>query len=129
MGKKQQRIIKYMADENKKYSHNLTKIDLNKNPPFTGVIIPSEVWRSNRFIVQIFYEKVTRLSVNRTMVNAKGEWLEGITWEELQDIKNQCGYRDKTAVELFPCACDVVNVVNIRHLFILDEIPDYQWRS
>ncbi len=77
----------------------------------------------------MFFGDPIRLSVNRTMINDKGEWIDGITWEELQKIKNQCGYTDRAAVELFPPEHDIVNVANIRHLFVLETIPEYLWSN
>lgn len=129
MGKIQQKIIRHIKAENKKYSNNLIKLDLKDLPPRKGVIFPDELWRSNRFVVQVFFEDFIRLSINRTMVDDHGDWLEGITWDELQKIKNQCGYKDKAAVELFPPVNDLVNVANLRHLFILKELPSYLWKE
>lgn len=84
------------------------------------------VWRSRHFLVQVFMEAdATRLSVNRTDVDGEGRWRDGITWDELQNIKRAVGYGDSMAIEFYPPDVDVVNVANIRHLWIPDsnEIP------
>lgn len=89
------------------------------------------LWRSNRFLVQVYVENdgVVRLSVCRTEINNRGQWQDNITWEELQEIKNQCGYEDHDAVELYPRAKDVVNVANMRHLWVFDEPLLFAWRK
>jgi hypothetical protein len=70
-----------------------------------------------------------RLSVN--IAARSGErWAEGITWEQLQQIKRQVGYGEFDAVEVYPDDDDVVNVSNMRHLWILEpgSLP-FAWRK
>jgi hypothetical protein len=43
-------------------------------------------------------------------------------------IKNAVGYQDRDAVEVYPSQTDVVNVSNMRHLWILPEKLDFAWR-
>ena len=89
------------------------------------------VWRNNRFLVQVYDAPppaFVRLSVNRTLV--KGDrWADGITWDELQEIKSQMGYGKNDAIEIYPPDVDVVNVANIRHLWVLREPISFAWRS
>ena len=91
------------------------------------------VWRSRDFLVQEWVEQapvLVRLSVLRTTLDPKvGRWVDGITWDELQDIKAQCGYPMAEAVEVYPPAGDVVNVANIRHLWVLREQLPFAWRK
>lgn len=80
------------------------------------------VFRSKTFLVQEHAADapaIVRLSINRTAITNDGEWVQGITWEELQRIKREAGYGDFDAVEVFPPESDVVNVANMRHLWIL----------
>jgi hypothetical protein len=81
---------------------------------------PVRVFRSNRFCVQVFEEAegMMRLSINRAAIDRNGQWLDGITWEELQELKSQAGFGDYDAVEVFPADADVVCIANMRHLFI-----------
>lgn len=93
-----------------------------------------QVWRSRFFLVQVFDEGGgrLRLSVNRTDCDKFGDYLDGITWDELQALKRQCGYGDRLAVEVYPPDADVVNVANIRHLFVIgagDTLPAAWWRK
>ena len=86
------------------------------------------VFRSDDFLVQVFDEvelNITRLSINRVTRLGK-RWVVGITWDELQEIKRLLGLGDKCAVEIYPPEKDVVNVANMRHLWIT-EPPYFMW--
>lgn len=113
-------------------------------PRDTMVPVPRDTWpkdgvprtsvfRSQDFLVQCFEERggMTRLSVNRTDVDRHGMWKDGITWEQLQWIKNQCGFADRDAVEVFPPDEDLVNVSNVRHLWIYPQgmSLSFAWRA
>ena len=91
---------------------------------------PSEVWRSRSFLVQVFAERkgAERLSICRTSI-AGDRFADGITWDELQRLKRECGRGDKDAVEIFPPDRDVVNVANLRHLWVLAEPLSFAWRA
>lgn len=89
--------------------------------------LPTKVYLNSDFLVQVFDEtETTRLSVNRTKRNAKGDWKDSISWDELMTIKNSIGYGGKWAVEIYPPNSDIVNVANIRHLWICDQLP-FAW--
>ena len=116
-----------VAEENASWSKQLVKIPeatWQANPGRSSNLI--EVWRSRDFLVQVFREgsDMVRLSFNRTTLNSSASrWEEGITWEEMQKIKHDCGYGDLDAVEVFPRDCDVVNVANMRHLWVFFKSP------
>jgi len=89
------------------------------------------VFRSRDFLVQEFAEKppaTVRLSVCRTAMDGGDRWQDGITWDDLQRLKRECGYGDRDAVEVFPADDDVVNVANMRHLFVMLDALPYAWR-
>jgi hypothetical protein len=90
------------------------------------------VWRSRGFLVQEYAEPapvLVRLSVLRTTLDAKtGRWVDSITWDQLQDIKAQCGYAGRDAVEVYPRERDTVNVANLRHLWVMREPLAFAWR-
>lgn len=90
-------------------------------------------WRSRDFLVQEYAEQapvLVRLSVLRTTLDPRvGRWVDGITWDELQQIKNEIGYADHDALELYPMAADVVNVANLRHLWVMREPVSFAWRE
>ena len=89
---------------------------------------PLKVWRSRDFLVQLHPESgATRLSINRTVLDGD-RWADGIDWDTLQRLKAEAGFALHWAVEVFPPVTDVVNVANMRHLFLLPEAPGYAWR-
>lgn len=92
---------------------------------------PSRVWRSRGFLVQCFTAPAPalwRLSILRTSL--KGDrWTDNITWDEIQRLKAEAGLGDAWAVEVFPPDREVVNVANIRHIWILESAPSYAWRK
>lgn len=47
---------------------------------------------------------------------------DGITWDELQTVKNEAVGRDVTCVEVYPPASELVYEANVRHLWVVD--PD-----
>lgn len=88
------------------------------------------VFRSRDFLVQEFAEEstaVVRLSICRTSITGN-RWDDGISWEDLQSLKSQCGYGDYDAIEIFPADRDVVNVANMRHLWVMKEKIQCAWR-
>lgn len=90
-----------------------------------------EVWRSRDYLVQVFDEQgIERLSVARTQVDTtNGRWLDGIAWEDLQRLKHECGRGEFNAVEIYPADKDVVNVANMRHLWVIRAPLPFGWRK
>lgn len=89
------------------------------------------VLRSRGFLVQVFREEgqaELRLSILRTTLDGD-RWQDGISWDELQRLKAEAGYGDRDAVEIYPAARDVVNVANIRHLWVMREPVSFAWRA
>lgn len=113
----------------------------NAKQPATLYEVPREQWpnpnapqlrvfRSRDFLVQEFAADApaaVRLSVCRTTL-AGERWQDGISWDDLQRLKRECGYGDADAVEVFPADADVVNVANMRHLWIMAEPLACAWR-
>lgn len=90
---------------------------------------PFAVWRSRNYLVQGFHEAggITRLSVNKTAMRPDGQWEDGLTWDDLQDIKRQIGLGDYQAIEIYPKDRDIVNDANMRHLWILRAPLNIGW--
>ena len=75
-----------------------------------------KLWESDEFLVGSFFDQgVLRMDIKR-----KDE-KDGITWDELQRIKGECGYADKDAVEFYPAEQDVINTGNWRHIYVFNE--------
>lgn len=119
----------YLRQENKRLTAELVPVPIDHHadalPP--GLIA---AWRSNRFLVQLFAPENggQRISINRAMVDEQtGRWVDGITWDEIQGIKRQVGFGDRHAVEIYPPDSDVINVANIRHIWLVDA-PAFAWK-
>lgn len=99
-------------------------------PPKPSAPYPVEVFWNRQFLVQVFNEASgMRMTVNRTTVNKAGNWDENISWEDLQQLKREAGYGGFWAVEIFPPDQHVINVANMRHLWLLNEAPAFGWRK
>lgn len=126
---------KYLATENAKWGRVLSSVPEKDWPPTPpGWSRPVSVLRSMTFLVQVFEEKSGhRMTVNRTVLedwhSGLPVWREGISWDEMQALKRQAGFQDHWAVECFPPDSDVVNVANMRHLWILAEPPSFGWHK
>ena len=71
------------------------------------------IWESDLFRAHAYQDKdVIRLDVERK----DGD--DGITWDQLQDIKNGCGFFGCDAAEFYPSQDSVINTGNWRHLYI-----------
>lgn len=124
----------YMRERNSEVGTAFVEVPISewpqgaKNPPI-------KIWRNRNFIAQLYRDRNhLRLSVNRTA--AKGfrsdgspKWKEGITWDELQQIKSDVGFGHCWAVECYPPDDKVINVANLRHLWLLESPPDYGWKN
>lgn len=123
-------IRAYLAQENSKWPTELTAVPRETWPKnFPGEKLVN-VFRSRFFLVQVFDESkgFTRLSINRTAVDKEGMWLTDISWDDMQNIKAEVGFADRWATEMFPAEADLVNVANMRHLWITPVEPDYGWK-
>jgi hypothetical protein len=117
----------YLRAENAKHPIHLRDIPRDQWPQ--GVNGHARVLRSRDFLVQVFEAKdgATRLSICRSRLLRSGRWDDGITWDELQRLKAEAGFADSWAVEIFPPSADVVNVANMRHLWIVARRPPFAW--
>jgi len=94
---------------------------------------PLKVWRSRKYLVQLFSESnenisdLVRLSVCRTKLGNDGRWQDGLTWDELQGIKKEVGFGDWYGVEIYPPEKHIVNVANMRHLWLTQRQLSIGW--
>ncbi len=73
-------------------------------------------WESDVFVASAFVDgDAIRLDIHRK------DMKDGITWDQLQSIKNDCGFEGLDAVEFYPAQKDVINTGNYRHLYIFRE--------
>lgn len=124
-------VNRYIARESQKFSEEMQQIPCEQ---WTSIHKSTKcktlaLWRSKKFMAQVVQEPngSIRISINRTSINSKYQFIDGISWDDLQNIKNQIGFQDHDCIELYPAQEDVVNVANIRHLFVLPETSFYNW--
>lgn len=128
-------VNREMIREAAKFPDHMQEIPYDEWPEhiknYGGELKPIGAWRSKKFFAQIVEEPngAIRISINRARFNDKYDYDDGITWDELFAIKNQIGFADKDCIEIYPAAHDLVNVANIRHLFVLDTPHPYNWRA
>lgn len=125
--------VRQLRRDNDAWPKTLTSIPREKWPPCHGIsgVIRQEAFRSREFLVQVFEEKGhLRLSVNRTDWDLNTQrWRQDISWDDLQRLKAEAGFPDAWAVEVFPADGHVINVANMRHIWLLNEVPTFAWVS
>jgi len=117
-----------LAKENEQWPVTLREVPRDQWPRQPDAML--RVLRSRLFLVQEYaapFPAKARLSVCRTS-RVGDRWEDGITWDELQQIKRECGYGDCDAVEVYPADADMVNVAAMRHLWVMDAPIPFAWR-
>jgi len=122
---------KYLREENKKWPDVLIPVPPEQWPIADIRETRIELWRSCDYLVQVFQEPdgILRMSVSVTMIGHDGEWVQNIPWEDLHELKAEIGRGDLYAIEIYPPDRDLVNVANMRHLWILPEPLPIGWRT
>lgn len=88
----------------------------------------AKMFVTEKFGIQEYHENgQIRLTIHHLKRDGKG-WKDGITWDELQHCKRLVGYADKCAVEIYPPDNCLVNIANMRHLWIVDP-PAFMWQK
>ncbi|MDU8982155.1 DUF7694 domain-containing protein [Bifidobacterium scardovii] len=94
---------------------------------------PLRCWRSRDYSAMLFRDHdsgLLRLAITRVQIDKYTlEYRDGITWDALQQIKNETIGPDAWTVECYPPQHLVQNVANMRHLWILDEPPAFGWKT
>ena len=122
------------ASEQRQYVKTVAGKDWRKLTPDEIARTPSRGPRpvagflNRQYLVQIYDEShkfpgMVRMSVNRAKIKASGTWADKITWDELQTIKRELGFGDSWGCEVYPPEKDVVNVTNMRHLWLFAVAP------
>ena len=123
--------LRQLRKDNDAQPRELADIPPEQWPPVPSHFAPRlRVLRNRRFMVQVIDQGGTiRLSINRTEWDERARaWREHIGWDDLQQLKREAGYGDRCAVEVFPPDDEIVNVANMRHLWLVDE-PAFMWRK
>lgn len=121
-------------EENRRWTSQIVPVPREQWPEGIGAWfreLPLAVWRSRDYLAVLWQEPnkaARRLSINSAHLNERCIPRDGLTWDELQRVKRECGFGDYDAVEIYPADRDVVNAANMRHLWILDEPCEFTWR-
>lgn len=123
-----------LAKESAKYGEAFVDMPISDRAKANGTL---RALRNRHFLVQVYAIEsaaakvapglMCRLSVSRCLLNDRGDWLDGITWDQLQVIKDRVGFGQHDALEVYPANKDLVDVANIRHLWILREPLPWAW--
>lgn len=84
------------------------------------------VWMSKDYLAVLYRQLANgekRLTVNCLRKKNGKDYKDGITWDELQRIKNECVGSEVWCIENYPAESACINVMNQRHLFLLDKPP------
>lgn len=121
--KERRKALKQQHAHVKQFPDELTLLPQDAMPK-SGEL-PLKAWVSKKYLVELWnagnhvYPHMIRLSICRTKLNPNGRWQDGLTWDELQSIKNAVGFGDWYGVEIYPPDSAVVNVANFRHLWLM----------
>lgn len=117
-----------VARNSAQFGTEFVQVPLSLCPQMTPM--PERVYRNRDFLVQVYARErgAQRITICRTKLRRDGDYEDGISWDELQEIKSKMGFGDRDAVEVYPPERDVANVANMRHLWVLDYRLDFAWR-
>lgn len=136
--KERRAAARHAREQKKRFGDNLSALPLDewRHLALKSTVPVLSVWRSKQFLVQVYDESkyiggLVRLSVCRTDIDSHGDWADKITWDQLQGLKKQVGMGDFDAIEAFPKDSDVVNVANLRHLWVFTKGSplNFFWRK
>ena len=118
----------------KKYSDTLEPLTKEDCKRISGTEPPKRLIKayiSKKFFVQLYQEedKPLRISINRTGLTSNYDWEDSITWDDIQKIKNEIGFKDKDCVEIYPAEKNAVNVANMRHIWVMEDLLDFSWKN
>lgn len=126
------KLRKVLRDENRKFPPHLVKIPDEHWPEDRHAYGDTRihVYRSKYFLVQVYAMNggMFRIAVARCEIDKNGQFVEDITWDDMQMIKRQAGFSEWDGVELFPKDRDMINIENMRHMFVFPESLPFAWR-
>lgn len=124
-------LVRQLERDNGQWPEVLVEVPRAQWPPLRPGHSPIGVMRSRRVLCQVFEEAggVVRLTFNQTWIDeTTWRWADGLSWDDLQRLKREAGFGDREAVEVYPPDESVVNVGNLRHLWVLPERLPFSWK-
>lgn len=130
-------MARFAREEATKRPAMLSEIPRTRWPAhyLTDPKAPTHCWESREFLAQMYdvepFDGVDtrRLSVCRVTLKEDGRWEENLSWDELMRVKREIGYGHWYAVEIYPRDIDIVNVANMRHLWMFARPLALGWFS
>lgn len=123
---------KKLAKENSRYSNKLEEIPESEWPEHDDKIISA--YRSCSYLVTVYnadehMEGLVQIAVQRTSIDREGNFEDGIEYDTLQIIKNEVGYSNYDAIEVYPRHLDYYDRPNVRYLWVMTKntLP-FIWR-
>ena len=82
-----------------------------------------KIYRSKKYTVIVWNVPAgKKLSISRNEWDSHtNRYKDGITWDEIMEIKRQVGFGEQNAVEFYPPDSQVINIANVRHIWILPQ--------
>lgn len=128
-------MAKYAREAAERRPTTLTEIPRSRWPShyLTDAKAPVKAYESRKYLAQLYdagaHEGRTtmRLSVCRVTLGDDGRWEDGLGWEELMQVEREIGFGDLYAVEVYPQDSEIVNVANMRHLWLLSTPLTIGW--
>lgn len=112
----------------KAWTRSMEELRRDEWPLMLGIeSVPLRVWRSRDYLAVLYEQRADgnrRLTVNSLRRDPHGRWRDGITWDELQRVKDECLGPETWCVEVYPAESALVNENNQRHLWVLDGPPE-----
>lgn len=127
-------LMSHLRKRGETWPPHLVEVPESEWPrPGLGREYPRALWRSRYYLAALYAVpafmgvEVRRLTVNRVTLGRDGRWDAGIPWEDLQLCKRETGHGDWYGVEIYPRDRDIVDVANMRHLWLLAEPLGIGW--
>ena len=105
------------------YPEELTRVsEDDPNLPYTSH--PQDldsIWRNKKFTVMVWNVPAgKKMTISRNTWDSHAcRYKDGITWDEIMEIKRGIGMGEENAVEFYPPDSEVINIANVRHIWIL----------
>ena len=122
-----------LEKENKKYSNRIEAIPESEWPGNSDDKVLG-AYRSCNYLIIVSdageqMDGLVQITVQRTSIDREGNFDDGIDYDTLQIIKNEVGYSNYDAIEVFPRHIDYYAQPNVRYLWVMTKntLP-FIWR-
>lgn len=105
------------------YPEELTRVaEDDPNMPYTSHAQDLDsVWRNKKYTVMVWNVPAgKKITISRNTWDSHScRYKDGITWDEIMEIKRGVGFGDQNAIEFYPPDDEIINIANVRHIWIL----------